>query len=168
MKWTFFLDIENSMGNISVSCYRQYLTWYSFKTRLKRMTRKRRPLRRKKGKLLPVNKFKTTFHTLEIWRGKGKNLKTILLVVKQSLLKARIARRRRMKPVWRMASWEIITPRSQLLRGNPGGREEGPEVIDYCCRMTSLLSAVKKSVGGRREKYSEGGESEVKLPVSID
>jgi len=32
-------------------------------------------------------------------------------------------------------------------------------------RMTSLLSAVKKSVGGRREKYSEGGESEVKLPL---
>merc|ERR1712045_780285 len=28
-------------------------------------------------------------------------------------------------------------------------------------RMTSLLSAVKKSVGGRREKYSEGGESEL-------
>jgi len=28
-------------------------------------------------------------------------------------------------------------------------------------RMTSLLSAMKKSVGGRREKYSEGGESEL-------
>ena len=35
-------------------------------------------------------------------------------------------------------------------------------------RMTSLFSAVKSRVGGRREKYSEGGESEVKLPVSID
>jgi len=29
--------------------------------------------------------------------------------------------------------------------------------------MTSLLTAMKASVGGRREKYSEG-ESEVKLP----
>ena len=35
-------------------------------------------------------------------------------------------------------------------------------------RMTSLFSAVKKSVGGRKEKYSEAGESEVKTPVSID
>ena len=37
-------------------------------------------------------------------------------------------------------------------------------------RVTSLLSAVKKSVGGRKEKYSEaGGEGgEVKLPVSIE
>merc|ERR1712038_1033387 len=32
-------------------------------------------------------------------------------------------------------------------------------------RMTSLFSAVKSRVGGRREKYSEGGESEVKLPL---
>ena len=34
-------------------------------------------------------------------------------------------------------------------------------------KMTSLLSAMKKSVGSRKEKYSEGAESEVKTPVSI-
>lgn len=31
--------------------------------------------------------------------------------------------------------------------------------------MTRIFSAVKSRVGGRREKYSEGGESEVKLPL---
>ena len=35
-------------------------------------------------------------------------------------------------------------------------------------RMTRIFSVVKNRVRGRREKYSEGGESEVKLPVSID
>ena len=34
-------------------------------------------------------------------------------------------------------------------------------------KMTSFLSAMKKSVGSRKEKYSEGSESEVKTPVSI-
>jgi len=34
-------------------------------------------------------------------------------------------------------------------------------------KMTSLLSVMKKSVGSRKEKYSEGAESEVKTPVSI-
>jgi len=32
-------------------------------------------------------------------------------------------------------------------------------------RMTRIFSVVKNRVGGRREKYSEGGESEVKLPL---
>jgi len=32
-------------------------------------------------------------------------------------------------------------------------------------KMTSLLSAMKKSVGSRKEKYSEGSESEVKTPL---
>jgi len=36
-------------------------------------------------------------------------------------------------------------------------------------KMTSLFSAVKKSVGGRKEKYSEGGEAgEVKLPLQTE
>ena len=47
-----------------------------------------------------------------------------------------------------------------------GGRQ--PLEILFIVRMTSLFTAVKSRVGGRREKYSEGGESEVKLPVSID
>ena len=45
-----------------------------------------------------------------------------------------------------------------------------PESVEtfVVVRMTRIFSAVKSRVGGRREKYSEGGESEVKLPVSID
>ena len=45
-----------------------------------------------------------------------------------------------------------------------------PESVEtfVVVRMTRIFCAVKSRVGGRREKYSEGGESEVKLPVSID
>ena len=135
------------------------------------MTTKRRPLRRKKGKLLIRIKSWEFRAPEQKWRiFQFETLNKILSVAKRSPLKARRwPRRRRTKWAWRTARSGTTTPRSPSVRGK---REMlcwlEPVEIFVVVRMTRIFSVVKNRVGGRREKYSEGGESEVKLPVSID
>ena len=136
------------------------------------MTTKRRPLRRKKGKLLIRIKSWEFRAPDQKWRiFQFETLNKILSVAKRSPLKARRwPRRRRTKWAWRTARSGTTTPRSPSVRGKNGWGlvvAAGWKLF-LVVRMTSLFSAVKSRVGGRREKYSEGGESEVKLPVSID
>ena len=150
------------------------------------MTTKRRPLRRKKGKLqikikswefpapakklnlfaivTPSGHFFFIFQCFSVLVLKiycvGETLNKILSVAKRNLLRARRRpRRRRTKWAWRTARWGTTTPRSPSVRGKTSGGLAGVAGDICCCQDDQDLQRRQES-RGREEREVQRGRGE--------